>query len=115
MTNSVPSAVVTRYQNRSVSIQFGRTEECSTKGVEFDDTTPAISQVQRSGKALLTVAAFGLCLVLFLGLAWRSGVFQDELSGESDEAAHYVTALLVHDYAASGFPGTPMAFATTFY
>jgi len=59
--------------------------------------------------------AFCLFLGLFSFLAWRSGVFSDELIGETDEAAHYVTALLVHDYVASGFTATPIEFASNFY
>jgi len=47
-------------------------------------------------------------------LQWRAGAFRAEFSG-SDEAAHLVTSLMVHDYFASGMMGSPVAFAENYY
>src|SRR5215831_1841647 len=85
-------------------------------GVKLEPEDMAPVESKRRAKGIwLPLAAFGLCLALFLVLAWRSGVFGAELTGETDEAAHYVTGLLVHDYVTSGFSVRPMAFATNFY
>src|ERR1700676_3378605 len=55
--------------------------------------------------------AFFLIAVL---LQWRAGAFLAEFSG-SDEAAHLVTSLMVHDYVAAGMPGSPVKFAEDYY
>jgi hypothetical protein len=44
-----------------------------------------------------------------------SGVYRAEFSSFSDETAHYVTALMIRDYAYSGFQETPLAFARAYY
>jgi hypothetical protein len=47
-------------------------------------------------------------------LEWRGGAFDAEFSG-SDEAAHLVTSLMIHDYVASGMPERPVKFAEDYY
>lgn len=58
-------------------------------------------------------------LPLFVSLAatfqWHSGAWAAELGGHPDEAAHFVTTLMVRDYLAGGFPGRPMRFAEQYY
>jgi hypothetical protein len=44
-----------------------------------------------------------------------SGAFSSEAAYYADEGAHYVTALMVRDYIAAGFPGNPVTFAERFY
>lgn len=41
--------------------------------------------------------------------------YHAEFGSEPDEAAHYITGLMVHDYVAHGFPGNPMQFAKDYY
>jgi GT2 family glycosyltransferase len=69
----------------------------------------------RSLRALgpLTAAAAVYLLIVVAG-QWSGGAFRVELS-DYDEAAHYVTGLLFHDYVAKGFPGPPLEFAREFY
>lgn len=43
-----------------------------------------------------------------------SGAFRAEFNAP-DEAAHYVTGLMIRDYVRARLPGDPMAFATNFY
>lgn len=59
-----------------------------------------------------------VAIVLFavaLLLQWLSGAFTAEFSGYPDEASHYMSGLLVHDYVISGFAARPMRFAQDFY
>ncbi|MEO7145352.1 MAG: glycosyltransferase family 39 protein [Bryobacteraceae bacterium] len=58
---------------------------------------------------------FPLLFLLAISLQFAAGVFHSELSGFPDEPAHYVTGLMVADYASSGFPGNPMKFAENYY
>lgn len=48
-------------------------------------------------------------------LQWRGNAFQSEFGGTQDEAAHYITGLMVHDYIAAGFPGPPLLYARNYY
>ncbi len=68
---------------------------------------------------LAGVARRGLILLALLGLnlsfAYRGGAFRSELSSESDEAAHYITGLMVHDYLAHALGQPPMAYAANYY
>lgn len=54
-----------------------------------------------------------LCLVLFC--TWRAGAFHAEYGGLPDEAGHYVTGLMFHEYLASHHYSSPVAFAENFY
>ena len=68
---------------------------------------------------LARIATSVLVLLLAFGgavlLEWRGNAFQSEFGDNADEAAHYVTGLMVRDYIAKGFPGPPLAFAQNYY
>ena len=44
-----------------------------------------------------------------------TGAYRAEFGSEPDEAAHYITGLMIRDYIAQGFPGNPMHFAKDYY
>ncbi|MBA2305850.1 MAG: hypothetical protein H0W08_24900 [Acidobacteria bacterium] len=56
-----------------------------------------------------------LLFAVVLGFQITGGAYDAEFGSHPDEAAHYVTGLMVRDYVASGLPGNPMAFAETYY
>lgn len=71
---------------------------------------------RRSAAAAITeIGAFLLFLALALLLQKAGGAFSSEMGHYPDEAAHYITSLMVRDYVASGFPGNPITFAERFY
>lgn len=53
--------------------------------------------------------------VLALLLQWLGGVYASELDGNADEAAHFVTGLMVRDYLLSGFHVAPLRYAELYY
>ncbi len=61
---------------------------------------------------ILLFCLYFVCVAL---LQWRGNAFRSELSGSPDEPAHYVTGLMVHDYIAAGFPGSPLPYARNYY
>jgi hypothetical protein len=65
--------------------------------------------------AASVVVVAGMLFLIGVGLASRGGVFRSELTRESDEPAHYITALMVRDYVAQGMPAKPLAFAKNYY
>ena len=60
-------------------------------------------------------AALAVCLLVVLLLQRVGGAYQSEYGGHPDEAAHYVTGLMIHDYLARGLPGSPLVFAQDYY
>ncbi len=65
-----------------------------------------------------SVQALLLFLVLAavsLSLQWQNGGFTSDLGGDPDEAAHAVTALMVHDYFGEALGQSPLDFASRFY
>lgn len=60
-------------------------------------------------------AVFLLYLALAAGLQWSGGAYHSEFGEHADEAAHYVTGLMVRDYLASGLGTSPLAFAKEYY
>jgi hypothetical protein len=66
-------------------------------------------------RAFRAASVFALFFAVVVLLQWRAGAFTAELSGYSDEAAHYLSGLLVRDYIAAGVPAGPMTFAQRFY
>ena len=60
-----------------------------------------------------------LVFCLFWGgasvLQFRAHAFQSEFGSDPDEPAHYVTGLMVHDYALSGFAKRPLEYARDYY
>jgi hypothetical protein len=69
----------------------------------------------RAGATLRFAAAFLALFGMAAALQLAAGAYRDEFSGHPDEPAHYVTALMVHDYIAAGFPPHPFQFAEDFY
>ena len=61
------------------------------------------------------IPLFSLYFVCVVLLQWRGNAFRSEFSGSPDEPAHYVTGLMVHDYIAAGFPGSPLPYARNYY
>jgi hypothetical protein len=62
-----------------------------------------------------TAALAPVFLALVILLQWAGGAYDAEFGGYPDEPAHYVTAVMIRDYVAEGFPGSPMAFAKNYY
>ncbi len=59
-----------------------------------------------------------VCLVFWMlaaCLQWRAGVFAVELGNHPDEAAHYVTGVMLRDYVAAGHFAHPRAFVEAYY
>jgi hypothetical protein len=52
---------------------------------------------------------------LAAGLQLASGTFGSDFGGHSDEAAHYVTGLMMHDYLVGLDWGQPLRFAENYY
>jgi hypothetical protein len=69
------------------------------------------TRLQSSPRFLLVFLAM---LLIAVALQWASGAYQSEFWG-FDEAAHFVTGVMVHDYIASGARVSPMNFAKDFY
>jgi hypothetical protein len=66
-------------------------------------------------RARTSILALAIFLALAVALQWASGAFQSEFGHYADEPAHYVTSLMIHDWAAHGFPMPPMEFAKEYY
>jgi hypothetical protein len=62
---------------------------------------------------MLPVALLIAALVAFFHFA--SGSSHSELGAHPDEAAHFVTGLMVRDYILHGLPHSPLAFADQYY
>lgn len=70
-----------------------------------------VARSQRLNSALVFTGLLGIIL---LGL-WITGAFRTEFADYPDEAAHYVTGLLIHDYIAGFHYLSPLQFAENFY
>lgn len=53
--------------------------------------------------------------ILAAALQWRAGVFAVEFGWHPDEAAHYVTGVMLRDYVAGGHFSSPRAFVEQYY
>jgi hypothetical protein len=71
-------------------------------------------QVRLRGWLREIAIAAGL-LAITIVLQWRVGAYRAELDGYPDESGHYVTGLLIRDYAAAGFRPAPRPFAESYY
>jgi len=78
--------------------------------------TPAATSVPEKRRLASLLPCLLAFTMLALLLQWREGAFQSEFGGHPDEAAHYVTGLLVRDtlvfakdLVASGMHGSPIA------
>src|SRR5262245_18910858 len=61
----------------------------------------------------MAAAAIFWCVTLMM--LKLSGAFTHELGGAPDEAAHFITGLMIHDYVASGIGTSPLEFAKEYY
>ncbi len=50
-----------------------------------------------------------------IALQGAGGAYRAEFLGHDDEAAHFVTGLMVRDYLASGIPAPPLEYAENYY
>ena len=64
---------------------------------------------------LFSLAVAVLFMLAAVLVQWRNGAYRGEFGGYQDEAAHYITGLMVHDYITSGHLATPKAYATNYY
>lgn len=63
----------------------------------------------------LQSAAAAAALAMALAGQWGVGAYRCEFGGHPDEAAHYVTGLMIRDYLLTGLPEHPMRFARRYY
>src|SRR5215510_2485101 len=61
------------------------------------------------------MAALAVFCCITVLMAYLSGAFSHELGGTADEAAHFMTGLMIHDYVKSGIKTPPFAFAKDYY
>ena len=62
-----------------------------------------------------TAIMFVALVMLALLLQRVAGAEMAGFGGAPDEAAHFVTALMIRDYVADGMPGSPIAYAERYY
>lgn len=62
-----------------------------------------------------TVACFFICFLLIAGIQQWSGAAQATFDGYPDEASHYLSGLMVHDYLVAGRPMNPRRYAINYY
>jgi len=60
-------------------------------------------------------AAFLAFLAVVVTYQHLGAAYECEFGAHPDEAAHYVTGLMIRDYLADGIPGHPMRFAEDYY
>jgi hypothetical protein len=63
----------------------------------------------------LFLLATAMLLAVVLTLQWYSQAYRSDLGSHADEAAHYVTGLLVHDYLAEHHATSVTTFAEQYY
>jgi hypothetical protein len=88
--------------------------------MQYLETAPLHMRPTRVARALTfspgaLLAVVGVLVGLAVLLQWLAGAYRAEFGGNPDEAAHFVTGLMIRDYVAHGFVGSPMAFAREFY
>ena len=76
---------------------------------------PGPLQVRGMRRPVRLAAVAALALAAVIGMQCLAGAYTAEFGGAADEAAHYVTGLMVREYLTSGFSETPMRFATRYY
>ena len=70
---------------------------------------------RRADEAAAAIALLLGFTLICLAIQWRVGAWQADLGTNGDEAAHFVSAMLVFDYLRHGLPGSPMRFARAYY
>jgi hypothetical protein len=100
----------------SRAAQLGRWATTTADASHASPATPAVrpwaAVAARWWRSSIAAVASLSCVLL---LQWTGGAYQAEFGGHPDEAAHYVTGLMIHDYVAAGLPGNPMTFALDYY
>jgi hypothetical protein len=95
-----------------------------TSALRIDLDHPSVSAPRTRVAAAVTgirrsIFLYGaIAILLFatiLVLQHKAGAYQAEFGSHPDEAAHYVTGLMVREYLAHGLPGNPMDFAQQYY
>src|SRR5690348_8124622 len=82
----------------------------------IQEKRPADSSMSTASQnALALIAVCVLFWVLAAALQWRAGAFAVEFGGHPDEAAHYVTGVMLRDYAAGGHLASPRGFVEQYY
>lgn len=61
------------------------------------------------------IIAMALFMAVTAGWQIQTGAYKSEFGGHPDEAAHYVTGLMIRDYMVDGIPQHPMRFAENYY
>src|SRR5687768_1057590 len=69
----------------------------------------------RTTGSLYLIAVFALLLAEVLLLQWLGGAYASGFGGHPDEAAHYVSSLMVRDFLPQAASGHPMQFAQSYY
>src|SRR5688572_30561514 len=62
-----------------------------------------------------TAILFAVLVLVAVLLQRAAGGERAGFGGAADEAAHYVTALMIRDYVADGMPASPVAYAERYY
>jgi hypothetical protein len=61
------------------------------------------------------IAVFVFLWIAAVALQYKAGAFAAEFSSQPDEAAHYVTGLMIRDYLASGHFANPLTYGERYY
>jgi 4-amino-4-deoxy-L-arabinose transferase-like glycosyltransferase len=84
----------------------------------FDTQIVEVVPVRRPAASSLWVLRAASLLLFFavsVSLQLAAGAYTSELGTEFDDASHYVTGLMVHDYIVGGLHGDPVTFALNYY
>lgn len=85
----------------------------STPSAVATPASGALSAARPASLQLVAVFAFLLAEVLLL--QWLGGAFSSGFGGHPDEAAHYVSSLMLRDFLPQAGAGHPMQFAQSYY
>lgn len=84
-------------------------------GPDINPGRPTLLQWFLGGTRLRNVILLGCVFAVVVGFQSWAGAYAAERGNYSDEAAHFMNGPLLRDYAISGFPGSPVAFAQRYY
>jgi hypothetical protein len=84
-----------------------------TPGMETDARNPK-RQAPRTSHGTRLFASMAFYLVFALFVQWHAHAPSAGFGTFPDEPSHYVGGLLIRDYAVSGLPQTPLAFAENY-
>jgi hypothetical protein len=79
---------------------------------EFEIPAVYRLRIASAARAAIPMAVFLLAAIV---LQWRDGAFHAEFDGHPDEAGHFITSLMIRDYAATRIGSNPLAFARDYY